>query len=213
MTSRASVAIAAIASALIVLGVPARASALGARLVDVRVATRTVKATFELADAFPQKFQTLIESGGTLHLRVQVEVWERRTLWDRIVRPAITTVFRMAREPATGLLRLVDQYGAVTTFPGFVDRLPVLVDVISADSIDDDRTYYLHAVAAVGTVADREIDGVTEAVFGEDQSTLGLGSLGRLMFRKVLQFADYLDSVSCQVDGPKVKGREMKRAP
>jgi hypothetical protein len=42
-------------------------------------------------------------------------------------------------------------------------------------------------IATLGTLAEREVDEVGDAVFGRPSETNGLGSLGRLVFRTVLK--------------------------
>ena len=60
------------------------------------------------------------------------------------------------------------------------------------------QRYYVHIIATLGTLAEREVDDVGDAVFGRPSETNGLGSLGRLVFRTVLQISDYLQSVSAE---------------
>lgn len=45
------------------------------------------------------------------------------------------------------------------------------------------------------------MDEVGDAVFGRPSEANGLGSLGRLVFRTVLQVSDYLHSVSAEAKG------------
>ena len=67
-----------------------------------------------------------------------------------------------------------------------------------ASAITLAQRYYVHVIATLGTLAEREVDDVGDAVFGRPSEANGLGSLGRLMFRTVLQVSDYLQSVSAE---------------
>jgi hypothetical protein len=67
-----------------------------------------------------------------------------------------------------------------------------------------------HATVTVGTIAENEINGVSEALFGADRQSSSLGSLGKFVFQKVLRLADYLDSISCDVTSGRTPGRQMK---
>jgi hypothetical protein len=69
--------------------------------------------------------------------------------------------------------------------------------------------YYVHVIATLGTLAEREVDDVGDAVFGKPPDSNSLGSLGRLMFRTVLQISDYLQSVSAETRSRKVAGSDI----
>ena len=51
------------------------ASALEAHITDVRTIGPTVRAAVDVRDVFPEKFRQILQSGGTLHMRVQAELW------------------------------------------------------------------------------------------------------------------------------------------
>lgn len=189
---------------------PAAALALEATVVDVRARTAEVRATLELKDVFEPRFQKLLEEGGTLHLRVEAELWEDRPAWDRLVRPPLVTRFRIVRDAARRTLSLGDPIGGIATFPAYPNPLPISVDVAPVERIEDDRHYYLHAVATIGAIAEREIDEVGEAVFGRDSDAGGLGTLGKFVFRKILEVGDYLQSVTTTAKSRRVRGREIK---
>ena len=71
---------------------------------------------------FPEKFRQILQSGGSLHMRVQAELWEDRPVWDRLVRPAIVTVFRIVRDPATAQIAISDAFGPVLSVAGVSRR-------------------------------------------------------------------------------------------
>jgi hypothetical protein len=76
--------------------------------------------------------------------------------------------------------------------------LLVQTEIGKADRLVHDTRYYVHVVATLGVVADREIDDVGDAVFGRPTEENSLGSLGRLVFRRVLEISDYLQSVTAE---------------
>ena len=61
-------------------------------------------------------------------------------------------------------------------------------------------------MATLGTLAEREADDVGDAVFGRPSETNSLGSLGRAVFRTVLQISDYLQSVSADAKSKRMPG-------
>ena len=67
----------------------------------------------------------------------------------------------------------------------------------------------MHVVATLGTLADQEAEEVGDAVFGRPSETNGLGSLGRLVFRTVLQVSDYLQSVTAEAKSRRLSGRDV----
>ena len=70
-------------------------------MAEIRTVGPSVRASIEMRQVFSEKFRQIVQSGGALHVRVQAELWEDRPLWDRLVRPALVTVFPNAREPAS----------------------------------------------------------------------------------------------------------------
>ena len=77
------------------------AEALDARLTELRVAGGSIRASIEIKDMFPQKFQQILEGGAAIHLRLQIELWEDRAVWDKLARPAAVSVFRIVLDPAS----------------------------------------------------------------------------------------------------------------
>ena len=87
--------------------------------------------------------------------------------------------------------------------------MPVVVDLGAAARVTPAERYYVHVIATLGTLAEREADEVGDAVFGRASETNGLGSLGRLVFRTVLQLNDYLQSASAETKSRKTSGADI----
>lgn len=197
-----------IAALVCLLFAAAPAAALDVQIKDVRAASAFVSTTIELRDVLPDRFRKTLDEGGVLHLRVQAELWESRPVWDRLVYPAIVRVLRFRRAPSDGL-SVTDAQGAATTYPAPPRSLPVVVDLGDTTRVTAAEQYYVHVIATLGTLAEREVDEVGDAVFGRPSETNGLGSLGRLVFRTVLQVSDYLQSVSAEVKSRKTSGADI----
>jgi hypothetical protein len=186
----------------------APASALDVQIKDVRGAATTVTTSIELRDLVPDRFAKTLDEGAVLHLRVQAEMWESRPVWDRLVYPALVRVFRF-RRASTGGLSVVDPTGTATTYATVPGSLPVALDLGDSTRVAAAQRYYVHVIATLGTLAEREVDEVGDAVFGRPSEVNGLGSLGRLMFRTVLQVSDYLQSVSAEARSRRTPGAEI----
>jgi len=169
------------------------AAALEIQIKDVRTETTVVRATIELRDLVPERFKRLLDQNGSLHLRVQAELWESRPVWDRLVYPATVQAIRMT---------------ASTTLP---NPMPMSIDLGARDRIVATGRYYLHVIATLGTIAERDADDVGDAVFGRESETNTLGSLGRLVFRTAIQISDYLQSVSAESKSKKLAGKDLLR--
>ena len=189
---------------------PAAAAALDLQIKDVRGPASAVTATIEFSDLIPDRFRKTLDEGGVLHLRVQAELWESRPVWDRLVYPALVRVFRFKRAPSDAL-SVTDPNGVATTYPNAPKSLPVVLDLGDAKRLAATERYYVHVVATLGTLAEREVDDVGDAVFGRPSEANGLGSLGRLMFRTVLQVSDYLQSVSAEARTRRTSGADILR--
>jgi hypothetical protein len=193
------------------------AQALAAAPFDVEIKTvrapeATVVATLELRDVVPDRFRKTLDQGGALHLRVEAELWEARPVWDRLVYPAIVRMFRFTRTSGKAVA-IVDPDGQVTTAATVPAVLPIDINLGEIARIDGASRYYLHAVATLGTLAEREADDVGDAVFGRPSETNSLGSLGRAVFRTVLQISDYLQSVSADAKSKRMPGATILRKP
>jgi hypothetical protein len=192
----------------LLMAAPAPASGLDVQIKDIRGPASAVTATIELQDLIPDRFTKTLNDGGVLHLRVQAELWESRPVWDRLVYPALVRVLRF-RRASSGGLSVTDPNGTATTYPAAPRSLPVALELGEPTRVTPAERYYVHVIATLGTLADREVDEVGDAVFGRPSETNGLGSLGRLMFRTVLQVSDYLQSVSAEARSRRTAGSEI----
>lgn len=183
--------IAASAVGLCSVVLSASAAALEVRVTDVRSSDSSVRASIEVRDLLTDRFKRLLDDNNALHLRIQAELWESRPVWDRLVYPAIVTVIRM------------------TTSTPQSDPMPLKLDLGKIDRIAASGRYYVHVIATVGTLAERDVDDVGDAVFGRESETNSLGSLGRLVFRTALQINDYLQSVSGETKSRRMSGRDL----
>ena len=189
---------------------PARADALEAHVAEIRTIRPTVRASLDMRQAFPDKFKQILQSGGALHIRVQTELWEDRPLWDRLVRPALVSVFKIVRDPASSELAISDAFGKAFSVAAYPDALPLQIDVVPADAVSDSSRYYLRLVATIGTIAERDIEETGNAVFGKDEGNLSLGTVGKFPFHTVLQVSDYLQSVTAEAKSRVFHGRDLR---
>jgi hypothetical protein len=193
-----------------VLALASPASALETRLTELRVAGGSVRAAFELKDLFPAKFQSVLEQGAAIYLRMQVELWEDRPVWDKLTQPAVTTVFRIVMDPATRQVRVADKYGEVIRQAAWPNPVTIWQELGRADALSDGAKYYVRAMATLGTIAESEAAQASKAVFGDDDSTVSLAAMGKVLFRAVLQANDYLQSDSSETRSRGLAGREVK---
>jgi len=194
----------------LVLGVSRPLLALETHIIELRVVAGHLRASIEIRDMFPEKFQALLEQRGAIHLRLQIELWQHRPVWDKQPQPAIVTVFRIMLDPVTRLVRVADQYGEVSRQPAWQEPLALRLDLGRVDVLSDTARYYVRTQATLGTIAERESTKAADAVFGDDEGSVTLGSMGRLLFHAVLQVNDYLQSVSAESRTRDVTGRELK---
>lgn len=194
-----------------VLVLTARAAALDIQVKEVRALDAAVRTTIELRDIVPDRFRKVLDDGGVLHLRVQAELWESRPVWDRLVFPAIIRVFRLGRRPASRDIAIDDAGGQSTAYGAMPNPMRVMVDLGSRDRVAASERYYVHATATLGTLAERDVEDVGDAVFGRESETNALGSLGRLVFRTALKVSDYLQSVTAETRSRKLAGADIVR--
>ena len=187
-----------------------RALALEVQVKDLGAVAATVRATVEVRDVVPERFKKMLETGNVLHLRLQAELWASRPVWDRLVYPAITRVFRLARAASGGDVSIADA-GSSASYPTVPNPLPILLDLGNRDRVIASQKYYVHVVATLGTLAEREVDAAGDAVFGREAETNGLGSFGRMVFRTALKISDYMQSVSAEVKSHRMNGRDLLR--
>ena len=198
-----------LAALLLLLAVaPVAAAPLDVQVKDVRGPASAVSAAIEIRDLIPDRFKQTLDQGGVLHMRVQAELWESRPVWDRLVYPAIVRVFRFRRAASDGL-SITDPDGRSTAYAAAPKSLPIVLDLGDTKRVAPIERYYVHVIATLGTLAEREVDEVGDAVFGRPSEANGLGSLGRLMFRTVLQVSDYLQSVSAEARSRRTAGAEI----
>jgi hypothetical protein len=204
----------AIALALVGL-VSAGAPALALELVikDVGTPASTVTARVDVRDGLPDRFRKLIDEGGVLHLRLQAELWESRPVWDRLVFPALVRVFRLGRAGSSRDISIGDSAGVTTIHAALPNPIPVVIELGKSDRVNASAKYYVHVLATLGTLAEREADDVGDAVFGRESEANGLGSLGRLVFRTAIKLSDYLQSVSAEATTRKTAGADILRRP
>ena len=187
----------------------APAEALDARVTEIRVAGGSIRASIEIRDMFPQKFQSILQDGAAIHLRLQIELWEDR-MWDKLAQPAAVTVFRIVLDPSTRQVKVADQYGEVSRQPAWQEPLALRLDLGRAEGISDSANYYVRVLATLGTVAEKESERASNAVFGDDDSTVSLAGMGKMLFHAVLSVNDYLQSVSAESRSRNISGREVK---
>ena len=188
---------------------PATAAELDARLNEMRIIGPSLRVSIDLQDVFSDKFRQILEGGGRLHVRIEVELWEDRPLWDKLVRPAIVSMFRIFRDP-NAQISVADAVGVVVSLPWSATEVPLRLDAGPAEGIHEDRRYYLRLVATVGTLEEREVASTSDAVFGRGESAVSVARLGKLIFNTVLQVNEYLQSVSTEVKSPVFVGRDLK---
>src|SRR5262249_5839676 len=204
-----------LACALLLIVVAARGFAAAPFDVEVKgvhAPEAIVVATLELRDVVPDRFRKTLDQGGALHLRIEAELWEARPVWDRLVYPAIVRMFRFTRAAGKNVA-IVDPEGQVTTAASVPAVMPVDINLGEIAPIAGSSRYYLHAVATLGTLAEREADDGGGARFGRPAGANGLGSLGRIVFRTVLQISDYLQSVSADTKSRHMTGSTILKKP
>ncbi len=207
--ARALSLVAIVAGAVALSTVNVRAAGLQAKVSGFRRAGTALRAAFEVDNLLPDRFRAAIDRGATIYLRVETELWEPRSVWDRLVRPGVVSIARLARVSRERSLVLVDAFGEATPYPSFPKKVSVWADLMPLDRVQDGATYYVHATVTVGTIAEDELAGVSGAMFGDRESG-GLAALGKYVFQKMLNIADYLDSISCDVKSGHLTGKQIK---
>ena len=184
--------------------------ALETKLIELRVAGGSVFAAVEMRELFPAKFQAILQDGAAIHLRLQLELWEDRPVWDTLAHPAVVSVFRMVLDPQTRVVRVADQYGEVSRQPAWQEPLALRVELGRADRLSDGARYYVRALATLGTIAEKESAAASAVVFGDDDSSVSIAAMGKMLFRAVLHVNEYLQSVSSEARSREMTGRELK---
>ena len=179
------------------------------RILEIRAVGPTLRASLDLRGIFSEKFLEVLDGGNPLHVRIQVELWEDRPVWDKLVRPAIVSAFRIIRDPKKQII-VQDPFGVIASLPDHATPVPLRVEVVPTSLVNDAAKYYLKLVATVGTIhADEAVD-TGEAVFGGDDSTISVARFGKLIFNTVVQVADYLQSVTSEARTRAFTGREAR---
>ena len=209
---RRFIAFACLVTAMLMVA-PVSGFALETRILEIRIAGKTLLASIDLGDALPEKLRRVLDQGGALHVRIQAELWEDRPVWDKLVRPALVTVFRIVRDPTTTHIAISDAVGPVLSAAQFPNPLALRVNVAPADAMSDDGRYYIRMNATVGTLGEREAEDTSAAVFGKDESTVSLGKVGKLIFNTVLQANDYLQSVSDETRSNPFRKKDVTPSP
>ena len=187
------------------------ASAFDVEIKAVRAQASTVRSTIQLRGVVPDRFKRVIDRGGQLHLRLQAELWENRPIWDRLVYPAIIRIVRIGHTLSAALITIDDSAAESRTLDAIPDPMEVTIDLGGRDRLAATQTYYVHVIATIGTLAEREADEVGDAVFGRDSDTSSLGSFGRMVFQTALKIGDYLQSVTSAATSRKVRGSDLMR--
>lgn len=195
---------------LFTIAIPSSAAALETRLIEIRAVGGSLFAALEMRDLFPAKFQTILENGAAIHLRLQLELWEDRAVWDKLATPAVVSVFRMVLDPQTRAVRVADQYGEVSRQPAWQEPLSLRIELGRPDSLSDGARYYIRALATLGTIAEKESAAAGNAVFGDDDSAVSMAAMGKMLFRAVLSVNEYLQSVTSDSRSRQLTGRELK---
>ena len=91
--------------------------------------------------------------------------------------------------------------------------MAIELDLGSRGRIMSDARYYVHVVATLGTVAERDVDDAEDAVFVRAADANSLGSFGRMLFRTAMKVGYYLQSVSAETKSRKIAGAEIIKTP
>jgi hypothetical protein len=188
------------------------AAGLDVQVKNVHAEAQSVRATIELRDLVPDRFKKMLDEGTPLHLRVQAELWESRPVWDQLVYPAIIRMVRFVQRAASRDIAIDDASGS-TAVRAIPNPMAIDLDLGSRGRIATAGRYYVHVVATLGTVADRDIDAAEDAVFGRESETNSLGSFGRMLFRTAMKMNDYLQSVSAETKSRKIAGADIVKTP
>src|SRR5262245_23769698 len=200
-----------LACAVLLVVTTSAAGPLDVQIKDLRAPAQTVSATIELRDVLPDRFRKVVEEGGTLHLLLQTELVQRRPTWDRPVYPAFLRELASARGASAKVVTVAGAATSPTSYSTLPNPMPVVVDIGGAERLNAAERYYVHTTATLGMLAEREVDSVGDALFGRESDAGTLGSLGRLVFRKVVQVSDYFQSISVENRSRPVPGGEILR--
>ena len=182
----------------------------GGRVANLRAAGARVHASIAIDEPFGGTQRAILERGGTLHVRVEVGVWEDRAVFDRTIVPAHVTTFRVIRNPNGSAIALINPGGSVVTYKPYPARVSLDVDACGLDQLGLDAKYYVSGTITIGSLGEEELDEAGEAVFGRDDDPAGLKRVGKFLLNSVLQVKDYVDSVSASVRSDRFSKANLK---
>lgn len=183
--------------------------ALELRVTELQASASRVALVLELRTLLRERFLETIQQGRAVFLQVQAELWEDRRITDRLALTTPELTYRVDREGDSGVT-ITDQSGNRVSYRDARAAFPIRLDMGPAAGLADDRSYYVRAAVTAATFAERDIDRLGVAVFGNDQSIAGLTNLGRYLFQTLLQIGRYLDSESAEVSSPRYTGLQIK---
>lgn len=183
--------------------------ALELRVTELQASASRVALVLELRTLLRERFLETIQQGRAVFLQMQAELWEDRRITDRLALTTPELTYRVDREGDSGVT-ITDQSGNRVSYRDARAAFPVRLDMGPAAGLADDRSYYVRAAVTAATFAERDIDRLGVAVFGNDQSIAGLTNLGRYLFRTLLQIGRYLDSESAEVSSPRYTGLQIR---
>jgi hypothetical protein len=203
-------AIAGLALCLALACIPRAVVALEARVTDLRVTGARLWAAIEVRDLLRDRFLALVQSGKAVFVQLEADLWEDRRVFDRMVLATPAATYRSGPDTETGGIILFDQYGGTSRQRDVRQPISLRVELGSADRLEDDRTYYLHTLVTAASVDERDIDQAGAAIFGAEESTRGIASLGRFVFRTLLRMGNYLESAQAEVTSRRIPGRDIR---
>ena len=142
--------------------------------------------------------------GSDFDFRRHIVTARARTLLSQ--HQTFGVLFRFKRASANGDVSMA---GTATSYSAVPSPMAMRLELGDGGRITPAERYYVHVIATLGTLADREAEEVGDAVFGRPSETNSLGSLGRLVFRTVLQVSDYLQSISAETKSRKTAGADI----
>ena len=76
--------------------------------------------------------------------------------------------------------------------------------------MSDGARYYVRVLSTLGTIVEKETERASKAVFGDDDGSVSLAAMGKILFHAVLQVNDYLQSVSSETRTRDLSGRDLR---
>ena len=182
--------------------------ALELKVSTLQVSSSRVSLVLELGDLVRDKFLDTIQQGRAVFLQLRAEVWEDRRIADRLTLNTPELTYRVNR--AESGVTITDQRGNVVPHADTRVALPIRLDIGPASSLLDDAVYYVRAEVTAATFAERDIDRMGVAIFGDDDSIAGLANLGRYLFGTALRIGRYLESATADVSSARYTGLQIR---